>query len=134
MDRTAPDGGWSWYKCNWPPMEYDDHYGVTLAGVAVGVAPDGYSRTEAARKGLDGIRRYLKANPPRNAHHRAMLLWASSYLADLQSDAERRETVKELRRCSAPTAAGRPRAWAAGGARTSSNRTQAPATATVPAS
>jgi squalene-hopene/tetraprenyl-beta-curcumene cyclase len=96
------DGGWSWYKCNWPPMEYDDHYGVTLAAIAVGVAPENYAKTEAARKGLDGIRRYLKANPPRNAHHRAMLLWASSYLADLQSDAERRQTVKELRALQRP--------------------------------
>src|SRR5262245_48123381 len=33
------DGGFTWIKCGWPPMENDDHYGVTLAALAVGVAP-----------------------------------------------------------------------------------------------
>ena len=32
------DGGFSWLKCDWPPMESDDHYGVTLAAIAVGAA------------------------------------------------------------------------------------------------
>src|SRR5262245_39284203 len=46
-----PDGGWTWLKCNWPPMENDDHYGVTLAALAVGVAPEGYAQTDVAKKG-----------------------------------------------------------------------------------
>ena len=25
------DGGWTWLKCDWPPMESDDHFGVTFA-------------------------------------------------------------------------------------------------------
>jgi squalene-hopene/tetraprenyl-beta-curcumene cyclase len=91
------DGGWNWLKCNWPPLESDDHYGVTLAALAVGVAPGNYAKSDAAQKGLDGIRRYLKANPPTMLHHRAMLLWVSSYLDGFLSDPEKQATIKELR-------------------------------------
>ena len=96
------DGGWSWLKCNWPPMENDDHYGVTLAALAVGVAPDGYAETDEARKGMDGVRRWLKANPPQNLHHKAMLLWAASYVDGLVSDAEKHEAIKSLRAAQRP--------------------------------
>ena len=91
-----PDGGWNWLKCNWPPMENDDHYGATLAAVAVGVAPGGYARTEAAKQGMARLRKYLAANPPENAHHKAMLLWAASYTDDLLPAADRAAYVKEL--------------------------------------
>jgi squalene-hopene/tetraprenyl-beta-curcumene cyclase len=90
------DGGFSWYKCNLPPMEIDDHYGATLAAVATGVAPEGYANSDAARKGLDGIRVYLKANPPANLHHKAMTLWAASYLDDLLTVDERKRSIDAL--------------------------------------
>jgi squalene-hopene/tetraprenyl-beta-curcumene cyclase len=105
LTRTALDrmwtvqqkgGGWNWLKCNWPPMESDDHYGVTLAAIAVGAAPEKYSETPAAQQGLVGIRRYLQDNPPPTLHHQAMLLWAASYLPDLQTDKEKTATVTRL--------------------------------------
>lgn len=91
------DGGWTWIDCDWPPMEDDDGYGVGLAALAVGVAPDDYRETEAARKGLDGIRKYLAANPPPTLHHRAMLLWADSYGADVMTDAQMQQCVADIR-------------------------------------
>jgi squalene-hopene/tetraprenyl-beta-curcumene cyclase len=91
-----PDGGWKWLKCDWPPMESDDHYGVTLAAIAVGVAPDKYADTEAAKHGLDGIRRYLKVNPAPTVHHQAMILWAASYVPDLLSANERKAIADKL--------------------------------------
>lgn len=90
------DGGWSWLKCEWPPMESDDHYGVTLAAIAAGVAPERYSESEAAKKGLDGIRRYLKANPAPTLHHEAMVLWASRYVDGLLTAEERQQTIDRL--------------------------------------
>jgi squalene-hopene/tetraprenyl-beta-curcumene cyclase len=90
------DGGFSWINCGWPPMENDDHYGVTLAAIATGVAPDGYAKTDAGRKGLDGIRTYLKANPPQNLHHRTMMLWASTYVEGICTDDAKQATVKDL--------------------------------------
>ena len=90
------DGGFSWLKCDWPPMESDDHYGVTLAAIAVGVAPDDYAATPAAQKGMEGIRRWLKANAPPTLHHQAMLLWANSYIPDLLTDKEKSSTIEQL--------------------------------------
>ncbi len=91
-----PDGGWSWFKCNWPPMENDDHYGATLALLAVGVAPGDYAKTETAQKGLAGIRAYLQKNPPQNLHHKAMTLWAATHLDGFLSADEKQAIVKEL--------------------------------------
>jgi squalene-hopene/tetraprenyl-beta-curcumene cyclase len=90
------DGGWKWLDCNWPPMEDDDHYGATLAAIAVGVAPDEYAKSPAAEKGMAGLRKYLKANPPPTLHHKAMLLWASSYIPDLTTPSERKQWIDEL--------------------------------------
>jgi squalene-hopene/tetraprenyl-beta-curcumene cyclase len=90
------DGGFDWIKCNWPPMEIDDHYGATLAAVAVGTAPQDYQLTEPAKKGAEGIRRYLKENPSPTLHHRAMVLWASMRLDGLMSDEERQACVADL--------------------------------------
>ncbi len=90
------DGGWSWLKCGWPPMESDDHYGVTLAAIAVGVAPDDYAKSEAARKGLENIRKYLRNHPPPTLHHQAMLCWASSYVDGLIPEKEKEKCRDQL--------------------------------------
>ncbi len=39
------DGGWNWPHCDYAPMEIDDHYGVTVAALTVGVAPGDYAKT-----------------------------------------------------------------------------------------
>jgi len=90
------DGGWSWLKCNWPPMESDDHYGATLAALATGVAPGAYAKSEIAQKGLAKLRDYLRKNPPTHIHHRAMILWVSSYLDGFMSATEKQACIKEL--------------------------------------
>ena len=86
------DGGIRWLKLNQPPMEFDDHYGVTLAALAVGVAPEDYAQTDQAKKGLDGLRAWLKANPPTMLHHKMMLLWTSTYLDGFATQAEQAAT------------------------------------------
>jgi squalene-hopene/tetraprenyl-beta-curcumene cyclase len=90
------DGGFDWLKCNWPPMEIDDHYGVTLAALAVGLAPEDYSKSPAAQKGLDQLRAYLAKNPPQNLHHNAMILWVATYLDGFADTPQRQATIKEL--------------------------------------
>jgi squalene-hopene/tetraprenyl-beta-curcumene cyclase len=96
------DGGWKWINCDWPPMENDDHYGVTLAALAVGVAPEGYAKTESARAGIAKMQEFLKGHPPENAHHKGMLLWAGSYVPELATSAEKETWVKELRALQRP--------------------------------
>ncbi|MFN0198102.1 MAG: squalene--hopene cyclase [Planctomycetaceae bacterium] len=90
------DGGFKWLLCGWPPMENDVHYGATLAAIAAGVAPDDYKQTEQAQKGLEGIRKYLKANPAPTLHHDAMVLWASTYSDGLLTDDEQKAVVDKL--------------------------------------
>lgn len=90
------DGGFKWLKCAWPPMENDDHYGVTLAALAVGVAPGDYARTEKAQAGLAQIHKWLKANPPQNRHHDAMILWVSTYLDSFLSSKEKQDVIDDI--------------------------------------
>lgn len=92
-----PSGAWDWLKCEWPPLEHDDYYGVVYAAVAVGHAPDNYADTEQARKGADGFRKFFKNNPPPSLHHKAMLLWASQKLPKLMSEKLQQSTIRELR-------------------------------------
>lgn len=88
------DGRWNWLKCDWPPAEADDYYGVVFAAIGVNAAPDRYAETEAARKGLEGIRKYLKGHEAPNLHHKIMCLWAARQGDGLLS-AEERKTIME---------------------------------------
>jgi squalene-hopene/tetraprenyl-beta-curcumene cyclase len=91
-----PDGSWEWLKCNWPPAEADDYYGVLVAALGAGVAPDRYAETPPARAGLLKIRGYLQCNRPPSLHHETMLLWASCYLPDLMTAHERERVIDKL--------------------------------------
>jgi squalene-hopene/tetraprenyl-beta-curcumene cyclase len=90
------DGGFNWIKCDWPPMESDDHYGATLAAVAVGRAPDDYAQTDAAVAGIEKLKKYFQANPGTTLHHRAMILWGATKLDGLLSAEEQQAIVQEL--------------------------------------
>lgn len=90
------DGGWNWLKCEWPPMESDDHYGATLAAIGVGSAPDNYSQSPLAQAGMTKLRKYFKEQEPKFAHHRAMLLWADSKVSGLVSPDDRKKWIDEL--------------------------------------
>ena len=99
-----PAGDWKWpTRCRWPPMESDEHYGVTLAAIGTGAAPDGYAQTPAARAGLAKIRTFLEDNPPTDLHHKAMVLWASTYVDGLMTAEERKACIKELLAAERPT-------------------------------
>lgn len=90
------DGGWRWPDCDYAPMEIDEHFGVTLVALTVGLAPDGYAETPAAKAGLGKLRRYLKNDPPKSLHHRAMLAWSSVRVDGIATEAERQATLTEL--------------------------------------
>ena len=42
------------------------------------------------------VRAYLKKNPPTHVHHRAMILWASTYLDGFMTRSEKTACIKEL--------------------------------------
>lgn len=90
------DGGFDWLKCNWPPMESDDHYGATLAVLAVGLAPGDYAQTPQAQLGLAKLQEYFAANPAPTLHHRAMLLWADTKVPGTMTAEDRSATEADL--------------------------------------
>ena len=90
------DGGWHWPDCNYAPLEIDDHYGATVAALAVGIAPDRYAETPQAKAGLAKLREYFRNNPPKSLHHRAMLAWCSVRVEGIASAEERKKTLGEL--------------------------------------
>lgn len=93
----SDDGAWTWpTQCQWPPSEIDAHFGVTLAALAVGMAPDEYRRTPQAQQGLDKIRRFFSRNPPASTYQRGMLLWASRYVDGILTEAAKKTAVEEF--------------------------------------
>ena len=72
------DGSWEWLKCGWGPYESDDHYGVTLAAIAVASAPENYAATKDAAPGYKKLLSWLKKNQPKLAHQKGMMLWLSN--------------------------------------------------------
>ena len=90
-------GEWGWLKCDWPPMEHDDYYGATLAAIAVGVAPEDYAKTGAAKAGIDKLKAYFQKTPAPDLHHKAMLLWGSTLVDGLLTPDAQKAIVGELR-------------------------------------
>lgn len=90
------DGGFNWLKCGWPPMESDDDYGIAIAALATGAAPENYRETPAAQAGLAKLSAYLAKNPAPTLHHQAMLLWPESYGVKLLSAEARQQTLDKL--------------------------------------
>ena len=91
-----PDGSWNWPKCDWPPMEHDDYFGALYVALGVGAAPGDYARSEAAKPGLDKLRRYLKTQQAPDLHHKLLLLWASTTVDGLMAADERDAVLREL--------------------------------------
>ncbi len=78
-------------------MESDDDYGIAIAAIAIGAAPENYRDTPEARRGLRGLQKYLRKNPPPTLHHLGMLVWAESYGLELLTDDQRDTFVKSIR-------------------------------------
>ena len=97
-DKQAPSGAWEkWTKCNWGPYESDDHFGVSLVALAMGIAvKDDYLKSPAAQEGDRRLKKYLGANPPESLHQKGMLLWAAGHRDDLSDSKTLRRWQEEL--------------------------------------
>ncbi len=85
------NGAWNWIKSDYAPLEHDDYYGAAFVALAVGMAPEGYAKTEKAKAGLEKLRGYFAKTPSPDLHHKAMLLWASVHLDGLMTDKDARK-------------------------------------------
>jgi squalene-hopene/tetraprenyl-beta-curcumene cyclase len=93
----SAEGHWpNWVKCNWPPFEQDDHYGVTLMVIAMGMAPESYTHADPAQTGIARLLSWLRSHEAEEVHHRAMMLWAGTYYDGLVSDTQRTQWIDEL--------------------------------------
>lgn len=90
------DGSWDWLKCGWGPYESDDHYGVTLAAIAVANAPEKYAISKAAKYGFDKLLNWLKQNEPKLAHQKGMMLWLSEAAPQSSLKEQKARWQKEL--------------------------------------
>jgi squalene-hopene/tetraprenyl-beta-curcumene cyclase len=91
-----PGGDWEWPFRDTPPLKVNEHYGVTLAAVGAGMAPGDYTKTAAARTGLEAIRKYLGTHRAATLHQKAMTLWASVYVDRFLSESESAEILAVL--------------------------------------
>lgn len=98
-------GHWTWLSAGLPPLESEDHYGVTLAAVAIAVAPEDYAATAVAQEGLQRMKGYLRVYKAETVHQHAMLLWADALLGarfTLLTPDERAATIATLRKLQQP--------------------------------
>jgi squalene-hopene/tetraprenyl-beta-curcumene cyclase len=92
-------GAWNWNNTGRDPFSapYGQFYGASLAALAVGVAPESYQSRPQIQENLAALKTYLadqrKAQP---LHNRVILVWASTKLGGLLTDADRKAIVNEL--------------------------------------
>jgi len=99
QDGQGPaKGGWQWYEARLDPWENPEsgYYGAALAALALGQAPDAYREDPAVRSHAASLVAYLARpeSPPR-LHDRLALLWASTAMPAVLSDASRRALIAE---------------------------------------
>jgi squalene-hopene/tetraprenyl-beta-curcumene cyclase len=97
LQRTEgpEDGSWPWIEFHNEPWEAPDsvYYGATLAALATGLAPDGYSQEPAVQTGLAQLRAYLqRESATQPLLNRIDLLWAAGELPDF-IDAQTRASI-----------------------------------------
>jgi squalene-hopene/tetraprenyl-beta-curcumene cyclase len=91
-----PDGSWEWPFRDTPPLKINEHYGVTLAAIGAGMAPECYAKSPKAVAGLRGIRQFLQRTTAVGLHQKAMMLWASVYVDELLTDSAKAEILSVL--------------------------------------
>ncbi len=93
QEQTGPkSGAWLWQNFHFSPWEADEseYYGACMAAIAAGIAPDHYRDDPKIQANLTLLRGYLQREAPKQPLvNRIALLWASTTLPGLMTDAER---------------------------------------------
>jgi squalene-hopene/tetraprenyl-beta-curcumene cyclase len=89
-------GAWDWQVFHLAPWESSEsqYQGATFMALAIGWAPDHYSRDPAIRENLKLLRSYLtREYASQSLLNQVVLLWASGKLPGLLSNAEKKQLV-----------------------------------------
>jgi squalene-hopene/tetraprenyl-beta-curcumene cyclase len=96
--RQDKSGAWGkWLKCNWGPYEVDDHYGVSLAALALAMTPESYRQQPLPMQAGQRMHRYLTATLPGSGHQKAMMLWVAKYAPGTVSHEQKLQWIDDLR-------------------------------------
>jgi squalene-hopene/tetraprenyl-beta-curcumene cyclase len=90
------NGAWTWLNFNYEPWESPNspYYGAALAALAVGSAPDGYAASPEMQDRVKALRGFFdRQHASASLLNQLMGLWASSRLAGLLTNEQRRATV-----------------------------------------
>ena len=97
--KQDPSGAWEdWLKCHWGPYEVDDHFGVTLATIALAMAPAEYRNSPKAQEAQEKLHLYLQSHPPTAPHQQAMMLWAARHAPELAPIEQQQAWIASLRK------------------------------------
>ena len=91
-----PDGGIAWLHVKEAPQAIDDWWPAAAMALGAAAAPEGYAETPLAKAGIEKLRTWFRANPPRNLHERALTLLAHSAVGGIASDDERRQHIEAI--------------------------------------
>lgn len=90
------DGAVKWLHVGEAPQAVDDWWPAAMIALGAGTAPGGYAQTEKAKAGIEKLRGWFRAHPPRTNHERGLILIAHSAIGGLLADEERSAHVAAL--------------------------------------
>ena len=91
-------GAWNdWLKCHWGPFEVDDHFGVTLATLAVSMSPQSYKSKPNVVEAYRKMKGFLDRNEVSSLHQKGMLIWISKHDPMLISKEEKQKWIAEIK-------------------------------------
>lgn len=90
-------GAWDWFQFHYAPWEGDSQFfGATVAAIAISATPESYRSAPEVQEGVQSLQEYLKSHSgSQKLLDRVMLLWASTKLPGLLSDAEQKAIFAE---------------------------------------
>lgn len=92
-------GAWLWQEFGLMPWESrgSEYYGATLAAIATGVAPRGYSGGPEIQNNVKSLSEFLRQNSTSQSPiNRVDLLWASTKLPGLLTAEQKRSIIDEV--------------------------------------
>lgn len=90
------DGGIQWIHVGEAPQAIDDYWPVAMVALGAGTAREDYARTDRAKAGIEKLRGWLRAHPPKTLHERGLTLLSDSAIGSLLGEDQRLQHIEAL--------------------------------------